>query len=433
MPTPILMPALSPTMTEGNLVRWLKKEGETIEPGDVIAEIETDKATMEVEAVDEGRLGKILVSEGSEGIAVNAEIGLLLLEGEEEGALASYQSAPQGKGEVVEEVAASAAPVEEAASAGENIQGSKDTNGRILASPLAKRIARTEKIDLTAVSGSGPNGRIVKRDVEEALAAAASSPRPMVQPTTPAPSSSPPPSGVDAKELADKLGMRYEATPHTMMRKTIARRLSESKQTVPHFYLSIECRIDALLSLRQELNGSLEGDKISVNDFIISACAGALKKVPRANASWHEEAILSYSDCDIAVAVAIPDGLITPIVKQAQNKGLVTISREMKDYAARARAGALKPEEYIGGTFSLSNLGMFGIRDFSAVINPPHGCILAVGAGEQRVIVVKGEMTVATLMTCTLSVDHRVVDGAIGAEFLSAFKGLIETPMTMLL
>ena len=432
MPTPILMPALSPTMSEGNLVRWLKKEGETIDPGDVIAEIETDKATMEVEAVDEGRLGKILVAEGSEGIAVNAEIALLLLEGEEEGTLASYQSAPQGKGAVVEEVAASAAPVEESVVPGESIQGSKDADGRILASPLAKRIARTEKIDLMAVSGSGPNGRIVKRDVEEALAAAASSPPPIVQPTTTAPSS-PPSSGVDAKELADKLGMRYEVTPHTMMRKTIARRLSESKQTVPHFYLSIECRIDKLLSLRQELNGSLEGDKISVNDFIISACAGALKKVPRANASWHEEGILSYSDCDIAVAVAIPDGLITPIVKQAQNKGLVTISREMKDYAARARAGALKPEEYIGGTFSLSNLGMFGIRDFSAVINPPHGCILAVGAGEQRVIVVKGEMTVATVMTCTLSVDHRVVDGAIGAEFLSAFKGLIETPMTMLL
>ena len=430
MPTPILMPALSPTMSEGNLVRWLKKEGETIDPGDVIAEIETDKATMEVEAVDEGRLGKILVAEGSEGIAVNAEIALLLLEGEEEGALESYQAAPQGKS--VEEAAAPAAPVERAAAPIESIQGPKDANGRILASPLAKRIARTEKIDLTAISGSGPNGRIVKRDVEEALAAAASSPPPIAQPTTTAPSS-PPPSGVDAKELADKLGMRYEATPHTMMRKTIARRLSESKRTVPHFYLSIECQIDKLLSLRQELNASLEGDKISVNDFIISACAGALKKVPRANASWHEEAILSYSDCDIAVAVAIPDGLITPIVKQAQNKGLVTISREMKDYAARARAGALKPEEYIGGTFSLSNLGMFGIRDFSAVINPPHGCILAVGAGEQRVIVVKGEMTVATLMTCTLSVDHRVVDGAIGAEFLSAFKGLIETPMTMLL
>ena len=432
MPTPILMPALSPTMSEGNLVRWLKKEGETIDPGDVIAEIETDKATMEVEAVDEGRLGKILVSEGSEGIAVNAEIALLLLEGEEEGALASYQATPQGK--AVEESAAPAAPVEQAAAPSESIQA--PANGRILASPLAKRIARTEKIDLTAISGSGPNGRIVKRDVEEALAAAASSP-PIVQPTTTAPSiqptSLPPSSGVDAKELADKLGMRYEATPHTMMRKTIARRLSESKRTVPHFYLSIECQIDNLLSLRQELNASLEGDKISVNDFIISACAGALKKVPRANASWHEEAILSYSDCDIAVAVAIPDGLITPIVKQAQNKGLVAISREMKDYAARARAGALKPEEYIGGTFSLSNLGMFGIRDFSAVINPPHGCILAVGAGEQRVIVVKGEMTVATLMTCTLSVDHRVVDGAIGAEFLSAFKGLIETPMTMLL
>ncbi len=438
----ILMPALSPTMTEGNLAKWLKKEGDAIKAGDVLAEIETDKATMEVEAVDEGFLGKILIQGGSQGVAVNTPIAILLEEGEDAGALAKADQAPAPKAGAGPAPAAAPTPATPAPQAAPAAHGGNHGGNRVFASPLARRLAQLAGIDLASVKGSGPYGRIVKADVEAAKAGGV---RPSAQPqATAAPAAAPPTAtapapaakpaaGVDARDYSDKLGMRYTLQPNSSMRKTIARRLSEAKQTVPHFYLTVDCRLDALMKVRAELNGRSDSYKLSVNDFIIRAVALALRKVPAANAAWSDEGILLYEHADVSVAVSTPTGLITPIIKAAEGKGLADISNAMKDLAKRARDGKLKPEEYQGGTFSVSNLGMFGVRDFAAIINPPQGCILAVGAGEQRPIVKDGALAIATMMSCTLSVDHRVVDGAVGAEFLAAFKALIEDPLSMLL
>lgn len=415
MPIEILMPALSPTMTEGNLVKWHKKEGDTLKAGDVIAEIETDKATMEVEAVDEGRLGKILVPEGTEAVKVNQVIAILLEEGEDASALNAVkaESAPQPAkvsevSQAIEEKKPELKLVSQAASKGQ----------RIFASPLAKRIAENERLDLSSMTGSGPHGRIVRADVEQVLASGSiASPR-----------SSMPSIGLSGYEPA------YDVIAVSSMRKVIAKRLVEAKQTIPHFYLTVDCEIDALLKARKQINERGEGAyKLSVNDFVIKACGVALSHVPEANASWIDEQVYQYKSADVAVAVAIDGGLITPVIRQAEKKGLGEISKEMKELATRAREGKLKPQEFQGGTFSLSNLGMYGVKEFSAIINPPQGCILAVGMGEERPIVKGGQLTSATLMTCTLSVDHRVVDGAVGATFLKVFKELIENPVMMIL
>mgnify|MGYP002630052707 CR=1 FL=1 len=424
MPIQILMPALSPTMTEGTLSKWLKAEGDAVESGDVIAEIETDKATMEVEAVEEGVLGKIVVAEGSEGVPVNAVIALLLEDGEDASALdgAEAAAAPVIAAPTAAEPAAVApaapAPVARAS-----------TGARLFASPLARRLAQKNNLDLAAISGSGPHGRIVMRDIDATLAAGGTPAAPTAQPVAAAPTPAP---------IAVEGLPAHTAIPNSAMRKIVARRLTESKQQVPHFYLTVDCELDNLLALRKDLNAKAAAEgpgayKLSVNDFIIRAAALALIKVPAANATWTDDAILQFADADISVAVAIDGGLITPIIKTANAKGLVDISREMKDLAGRARQGKLLPEEYQGGSFSISNLGMFGIREFAAIINPPQGAILAVGAGEQRAVVKDGALAVATVMSCTLSVDHRVVDGAVGAAFLAAFKPLIEDPVTMLL
>ena len=433
MPIEILMPALSPTMTEGTLAKWHMKEGDAVTSGDIIAEIETDKATMEIEAVEEGILGRILVAEGAEGVAVNTPIALLLEEGEDAQAL---DATPPAKKDTAPPAAAQvpppAAPAPPAASAPPAPAAPRTDGGdRVFASPLARRMARQAGLDLGRIAGSGPHGRIVKKDIEAALAGA-----PVEAPAAapaPAPSAPPAPGAVEAPGVP-----AFSETPHTAMRKVIARRLAESKRDAPHFYLTVDCEIDALLKVRKELNerSPAEGPeayRISVNDFVIRAVALALASVPEANASWTDTAVRLYSAVDVSVAVAVPDGLITPIVRNAEGKGLAAISREMKDLAARAREGKLAPEEYQGGTVSVSNLGMFGIKEFAAVINPPQGCILAVGAGAQRPVVKDGALAVATVMTCTLSIDHRVVDGATGARFLGAFKKLIEDPLTMLL
>ncbi len=439
MPIEIRMPALSPTMTEGNLARWLKKEGDEIHSGDVIAEIETDKATMEYEAADEGRLGKIIVPEGAQGIKVNAPIALLLEEGEDPTALEGFASPPPTAPPVAAPAAAVISAPSKPAPASAASPAASAPNGRVFASPLARRMAVHAGLDLAAIRGSGPQGRVVKADIEAALAAPGApraAPPPMaaaVAAATPAASAALS-AAVFAKEqvLALAGNPPYTERPHTAMRRVIARRLSESKQTVPHFYLSVDCTIDDLLKIRAALNAKSE-TKISINDFVVRAAALALRQVPAANASWSDDAILLWQRVDISVAVALDDGLITPIVKSADQKGLAQIAAETKDLAERARAGKLKIEEFQGGTFSISNLGMYGIREFAAVINPPQGCILAVGAGEQRPVVRDGQLAVATVMTCTLSCDHRVVDGAIGAQFLAAFKKLIEDPLTMLL
>lgn len=433
MPINILMPALSPTMTEGNLARWLKKEGDSIKPGDVIAEIETDKATMEVEAADEGKLGKILVPGGTEAVKVNDVIAILLEEGEDASALAAAPAKaaekaapplptaakPSGDGAAQPAAAPAAQP---AAASGEK----KGT--RVFASPLAKRLAAQHGLDLSKVTGTGPHGRVVKSDIEKAAASGQAKAAPGA-----APAAAPSAPGFQAFGEPE-----FELVPHTSMRKTIARRLQESKQFVPHFYLTIDCEIDALLKLREQINAASPKEgagayKLSVNDFLIKACAVALQQVPNANASWSDEGVKKYKTSDISVAVAIPNGLITPIIRHAESRRLTDISNEMKSLAGRAKDGKLKPEEYTGGSFSLSNLGMFGIKDFAAIVNPPQGCILAVGAGEQRPVVKNGALAIATVMSCTLSVDHRVVDGAIGAEFLAALKRLIENPIAILI
>jgi len=436
MPINILMPALSPTMTEGTLAKWLVKEGDQVSSGDVIAEIETDKATMEVEAVEEGTMAKIVVADGTEGVAVNAVIAILLEEGEDASALDAAPAAPAAAPAKAPEAPEAAAPAAAPAPAPASQAAPAADGSRVFASPLARRMAEQAGLDLAAITGSGPKGRIVKADIDAAVAGgtgkAAAPATATVTATAPA-AAAPAGTGPSAKRTADLLEMAYELEPLTGMRRTIAARLSESKQTVPHFYLTVDCQIDELLKVRKELNSRSDDYKVSVNDFVIRASALALKKVPAANASFDPEGMLFFKHADISVAVATPNGLITPIIKAAEGKGLASISNEMKDLAARARDGKLKPDEYQGGSFSVSNLGMFGIREFAAIINPPQGCILAVGAGEQRPVVKDGALAVATVMSCTLSVDHRVVDGAVGAKFLSAFKKLIEDPITMLL
>lgn len=413
----ILMPALSPTMTEGNLVKWHKKEGDLVKAGDVLVEIETDKATMEVEAVDEGTLGKIFVPEGTQNVKVNAPIAVLLEDGEDASSVKGPSAAP----------AATPQPDAEKVTSKPELTVVKNTpapqtssSDRVFASPLAKRIAGQNNLNLAAVSGSGPRGRIVKSDVEMALASGGASASRVLN----LPNNVP---GLSGYEPA------FESIPVNNMRKVIAKRLTESKQTVPHFYLTVDCEIDALLKARQQLNAMGDDYKLTVNDFIIRAVAQALKAVPEANAAWMGDEMYQFESADISVAVAIEGGLITPVIRQTETKGLREISLEMRDLATRARDGKLKPEEFQGGTFSISNLGMYGIREFSAIINPPQGCILAIGAGEERAVVKNGQLSVATVMTCTLSVDHRVVDGAVGANFLKAFKQFITDPVTMLL
>ena len=439
MPVKVLMPALSPTMTEGTLAKWHVKEGDTVESGDVIAEIETDKATMEVEAVDEGKIGKILVAEGSEGVAVNEVIALLLEEDEDESALDGADTSAAGAAPAAEapsEPASSSAPAQSDAPAKASPAPAAPVSGgdRIKASPLARRIAANDGVDLASVTGSGPRGRIVKRDVEAAKSAkptAESASTEKAAPSAPAAAAAPAASGWNP----DLTGLpEYEEIPNSGMRKTIARRLTESKQQVPHFYLTVDCELDNLLATRKQLNEKAgDGVKISVNDFVIRAVSLALKKVPAANSIWTDKATLQCKKQDISVAVAIDGGLITPVVRDAGSKGLAEISSEMKALAGKARDGKLMPEDYQGGTFSVSNLGMFGIKEFSAIINPPQGCILAVGAGEQRPVVKDGALAIATVMSCTLSVDHRAVDGAVGAQFMAEFKKLIEDPLSMLL
>ncbi|GGB38563.1 acetyltransferase component of pyruvate dehydrogenase complex [Tistrella bauzanensis] len=464
----ILMPALSPTMTEGTLAKWLVNEGDTIESGQAIAEIETDKATMEVEAVEEGVLAKIMVPAGTEAVAVNTVIAVLKEEGDSDDAVAALAGgdaaapAPAAETPAEDDVAAKGdaddhaevtpAPAPARGEAPAATAGSDDGD-RIKASPLARRMASQAGLDLTGLAGTGPHGRIVKADIEAALAdggapaAAEVAPAAEAAPTAaPAKAAAAPAAGgggysvaaisaaasAQTRDLVDKLGMAHTAEPNNGMRKTIARRLLDAKQTVPHFYLTVDCVIDRLMGVRKELN-ERGGVKVSVNDFVVRASALSLRKVPAANAAWTDEAILRFHDVDVSVAVAIDGGLITPIIKKADTKGLATISSEMRDLAERARAGKLKPEEYQGGTFSVSNLGMYGIKEFSAIINPPQSAILAVGAAEQRPVVKDGALAVATVMTATLSCDHRVVDGAVGAQFLAAFKKLIEDPLSMLL
>jgi pyruvate dehydrogenase E2 component (dihydrolipoamide acetyltransferase) len=440
MPIEILMPALSPTMTEGNLAKWLKKEGDEVHSGDVLAEIETDKATMEFEAVDDGRVGKILVPEGAQGVKVNQPIALLLGEDEDASVLEKFaggppKPAPTVPGREERPQPAAAEPISVAQPA---VGRDRGGNGRVFASPLARRMAQQAGLDLGTITGSGPQGRIVKADIEGALSVTRGAPAPAQTRPSAAPRPLPAPSPALSPESKERVlalagNPPYTERPLTAMRRVIAKRLTESKQTVPHFYLTIDCEIDELLKIRTELNAKSDAYRISVNDFVIRATALALRQIPAANASWSDDAILLWDTVDIAVAVALEDGLITPIVKAADRKGLATIANETKDLAARARAGKLKLEEFQGGTFSISNLGMFGVRDFAAVINPPHGGILAIGAGEPRPIVKNGALAIATIMSCTLACDHRVVDGAVGAQFLAAFKKLVEDPLTMLL
>src|SRR5579883_232473 len=427
MPIEILMPALSPTMTEGNLARWLKKEGDEVRSGDVVAEIETDKATMEVEAVEDGRIGRLLVPEGAQGIKVNQPIALLLAEDEDAADLPEAPAAAPGKPAAAPEPALPprAEPEKPAAAAAGAPAPTQRNGARIFASPLARRMAAQAGLDLARLRGSGPQGRIVKSDIEAALTGG------VPAAARPAPAPLPAPPAVPVAEIAGN--PPYTEKPHSSMRRVIARRLTEAKQTVPHFYLTVDCEIDELLRIRQVLNDGNPGLNLSVNDFVIRAAALALRQVPAANASWREEAIILWQRADIAMAVALDDGLITPIIRGADLKGLQQIAAETKDLAQRARAGKLKLEEFQGGTFSISNLGMYGVREFAAVINPPHGCILAVGAGAPRPVVKNGQLAVATVMTCTLSCDHRAVDGAVGAQFLAAFKRLIDEPARMLL
>ncbi len=453
MPIEITMPALSPTMEDGKLARWLVKEGDNVAPGDVIAEIETDKATMEVEAVEEGTVARIVVPAGSEAVRINTVIAILAAEGEDPGAVAAAPAAEKPAGAPAGKPGASAAPAaparEEAPAAPPPAKAeaparaetpapseARPAGERIFASPLARRLASEAGLELAAISGSGPKGRIVKADVERAV-------REGPVATAPAPSA---PAAPDAgvKPASDRAVLdlfaegSYELVPHDKMRKIIAQRLMVAKSTIPHFYLTIECDIDPLLALREELNRSApvrDGKpafKISVNDMIIKALALALRDVPEANVSWTEEAMVRHHHSDIGVAVAIPGGLITPIVRRAEEKSLSVIANEMKDMAGRARERRLKPEEYQGGSSAVSNLGMMGVREMAAVINPPHATILAIGAGEKRAVVRDDQIAIATMMNVTLSCDHRAVDGALGAELLAAFRNYIEKPMGML-
>ncbi|EEX87531.1 MULTISPECIES: pyruvate dehydrogenase complex dihydrolipoamide acetyltransferase [Brucella] len=446
MPINITMPALSPTMEEGNLSKWLVKEGDKVAPGDVIAEIETDKATMEVEAVDEGTVAKIVVPAGTEGVKVNALIAVLAEEGEDVAAAAKGAgAAPKAEApkeepkpaEAKKEAAAPAAAPAPARSEQPAVAPAVNKGERVFASPLARRIAKDAGVDISAVKGSGPHGRVIQRDVEAALASGGAKAVSAQAESAAAP-----------KPMSDDAILKLfedgscEVVPHDGMRKTIAHRLVESKQTVPHFYLTIDCELDALLALRSQINaaapmlktekGEVPAYKLSVNDMVIKATALALRDVPEANVSWTEGGMIKHKCSDVGVAVSIPGGLITPIVRHAESKTLSVISNEMKDMARRARDRKLRPEEYQGGSTSVSNLGMFGVKDFAAIINPPHATIFAIGAGEERAVVKKGEIKVATVMSVTLSTDHRAVDGALAAELAQAFKRHIENPMGML-
>jgi len=427
MATNILMPALSPTMTEGTLSRWLKKEGENVRAGDVIAEIETDKATMEVEAVDEGVLGKILIADGTENVKVNEPIAILVDEGEAVPAAAPPQQ-PAAAAAPGAPPAPKTTPRAEPPKPAPQAGNGHDAGGeRIFASPLARRMAKQAGLELAALKGSGPNGRIVKADIEAAL----QKPAPAApQPTAAAPA--------PALRPATTIAAPHKLLPHSSMRKVIARRLTEAKSTIPHFYVSMDVEIDALIKLLGDLNAKSPKDGpdtylITINDMVIKASAATLRRVPTVNAAWTDDGMALFDDVDISVAVAIADGLITPIVRKADQKGLATISREMKDLAGRAREGKLKPEEFQGGGFSISNMGMFGVSEFAAIINPPQSAILAVAAGQKRPVVKNDSLAIATVMTCTLSVDHRVVDGALGARWLREFKRIVEDPLSLLL
>lgn len=429
MPTEILMPALSPTMEEGTLAKWHVKEGDKVSSGDILAEIETDKATMEFEAVDEGVIGKIVIAEGTEGVKVNAVIAVLLEDGESASDIGSVSAAP---------AAAAAAPKEEAAAPAAAVSpapaasAAKDEN-RIFATPLARRIAADKGLDLSAIAGSGPHGRIVKADVEKATAAPKAAAPAAAASAAPATAMASGPSSDAVIKMYE--GRPFEEVKLDGMRKIIASRLTEAKQSVPHFYLRRDINLNALMKFRSQLNKQLEGRgvKLSVNDFIIKACALALQQVPEANAVWAGDRTLKFTKSDVAVAVAIEGGLFTPVLRDSEMKSLSALSFEMKDLATRARDRKLAPHEYQGGSFAISNLGMFGIDNFDAIINPPHSAILAVGAGVKKPIVgADGELTVGIVMSTTLSVDHRVIDGALGANLLNAIKDNLENPMTML-
>ncbi|MEM9228836.1 MAG: pyruvate dehydrogenase complex dihydrolipoamide acetyltransferase [Pseudomonadota bacterium] len=436
MPINILMPALSPTMEEGTLAKWLVKEGDSVSSGDIMAEIETDKATMEFEAVDEGTVGKIVIAEGTEAVKVNDLIAVLLEDGENADDIGNTAAAPQATAapaadaEAVDASASAPVAPKPAPSAPSNAAGA-----RIFASPLARRIAADKGLDLANIKGSGPHGRIVKADVESATAQPAPAPAPAA-PAAAASASAPATQGMGADIVAKMYADReFDEVTLDGMRKTIAARLTEAKQTIPHFYLRRDVHLDALMAFRAQLNTSLEsrGVKLSVNDFIIKACALALQDVPDCNAVWAGDRVFKLKPSDVAVAVAIEGGLFTPVLRDADSKTLSKLSVEMKDLAARARERKLAPHEFQGGSFAISNLGMMGIENFDAVINPPHASILAVGAGIKKPVVgADGDLTVATVMSVTLSVDHRVIDGALGAEFLAAVKGYLEAPMNML-
>jgi pyruvate dehydrogenase E2 component (dihydrolipoamide acetyltransferase) len=468
MPTNILMPALSPTMEKGNLTRWLKQEGDAVKAGDVIAEIETDKATMEVEAVDEGTLAKILVPEGTEDVPVNQPIAVIAAEGEDVKAAAggaptakaaerkqeakagasSFETPPkaapqdEGKGRAPAQQQQAQQPKpqpgpEEGAKAPVSKDGPRASANRLFSSPLARRLAKEAGIDISRVAGSGPHGRIIARDIEQAKSGKGLRPAPAgAVPSAVGPAIAPALS--DKQVLALFEEGSYELVPHDGMRRTIAQRLTASTQTIPHFYLTMDCDIGKLIAAREEINVAAPKDKdgkpvykLSVNDFVIKALALALQRVPDANVSWTEGGLLKHKHSDIGVAVALPGGLITPIVRNAETKSLSAISNEMRDLAARARARKLKPQEYQGGSSAVSNLGMYGIKDFTAVINPPHATILAVGAGEERAVVRNGKIEAAHIMSVTMSCDHRAVDGALGAKLIGAFKRLIENPVMM--
>jgi pyruvate dehydrogenase E2 component (dihydrolipoamide acetyltransferase) len=457
MPINILMPALSPTMEKGNIAKWLKKEGDQVKAGDILAEIETDKATMEYEAIDEGVIAKILVPEGTADVAVNAPIAVLAAEGEDvktvvAGAPATKPSvsgppAPDAKPAAAPQPSAPPPPPRPLARAGKEevsmpaaqVAPAPTANGggRLFASPLARRLAKAAGLDIARIAGTGPHGRVIAHDVEAAKSGGAAFRAPAPAPAAPGIVPVQAPSDDKVRALFEPGS--YEIVPHDNMRKIIAQRLVQAKQTIPHFYLTISCTLDKLLSAREDINGTApkgpDGKpawKLSVNDFIIKALALALIKVPDANVTWTESGMLKHKHADIGVAVAIPGGLITPVVRKAETKSLIAISAEMKDYAARARARKLKPEEYQGGSSAISNLGMYGVDEFAAVINPPHATILAIGAGVERAVVRDGKITVATQMKVTLSSDHRAVDGALGAELMGAFKIYIESPTAML-
>jgi pyruvate dehydrogenase E2 component (dihydrolipoamide acetyltransferase) len=449
MPINILMPALSPTMEKGNLAKWLKKEGDKVKSGDVIAEIETDKATMEVEAVDDGTIAKIVIPEGTQDVAVNDVIAVLAGDGEDiKAASAGAASAPP-KTAPAAQTPAAAKPVPpppqpsptgppaklQALAAPAPTPAPTNGHGRIFSSPLARRLAKEAGIDVARILGTGPHGRVIARDVEEAKSGKGLK----------APAAAPGAAPAIAPAMSDKQVLAlfepgsYEIVPHDGMRRTIAQRLTAAAQTIPHFYLTIDCEIGKLLAAREEINAAAPKDKekkplykLSVNDFVIKAMAIALQRIPDCNVSWTEGGMVKHKHSDIGVAVAMPGGLITPIIRKAETKSLATISGEMKDFAARARARKLKPEEYQGGTTAISNLGMYGIKDFTAVINPPHATILAVGTSEERAVVRNGRIEAAHIMSVTLSCDHRAVDGALGAELIRAFKMLVENPVMMM-